>query len=457
MSGAADLGRVIENQRAGWFQKSLMFWIALTMVIEGNDNQVAGYAAPAMIQALHIDRARFGAVFGLGLLGYMAGALVLGAAADRLGRRRLVIAGAFCFGVFTLATAYVDSLRAILALRFLAGIGLGAAVPSSVALMAEYAPKSARATRVALMFVAYTIGAALGGLAAAWLIPRFGWQGVYELGGWSGIVLALCLAFTLPESARFLLVNQDRLPRARERLARIVRRLDPTVTATRFVSDDTAEPGVPVRHLFTDGRTPRTLLLWTAYAGTQMTLVFMTSWLPTVIHQGGLSLTQAEITTTLLQAGGAVGSFAFGRLLDRRGVIALAAGFLAGAPVVALLGIADGSAPLLMLLAALAGFCISGGQAGVNALSGTIYPTHMRATGSGWAFGIGRVGSILGPIIGGVLLGLEIGPRALFLCVAVPALCVAAALLGLKRVAGNHPQREDAPPPIGSTDHVRTG
>ncbi len=129
MPDQVDVGHVIEGQRSSRFQRSLILWLVLTMMVEGNDNQVAGYAAPAMIQALHIDRARFGAVFGVTLLGYMLGALVLGAAADRLGRRRIVIAGTLVFGVFTLATAYVTTLPDILILRFLAGIGLGAAVP----------------------------------------------------------------------------------------------------------------------------------------------------------------------------------------------------------------------------------------------------------------------------------------------------------------------------------------
>jgi AAHS family 4-hydroxybenzoate transporter-like MFS transporter len=197
-----------------------------------------------------------------------------------------------------------------------------------------------------------------------------------------------------------------------------------------------------VRHLFLEGRAARTVLLWLAYIGTQMTLNFMTSWLPTVVHQGGLSLQQAEVTTTLFQFGGAAGSLAFGRLLDRHGLVSLAAGFLIAVPVVAALGIAGGSAMLLIGLAAAAGFCIPGGQAGVNALSGTIYPTYMRATGTGWAFGVGRIGSILGPVIGGVLLTLDLPPPLLFLCVAAPALCVAIALLLMRRVAGNYPQRD---------------
>jgi MFS transporter, AAHS family, 4-hydroxybenzoate transporter len=240
-------------------------------------------------------------------------------------------------------------------------------------------------------------------------------------------------------------VVQDRSGKHRRKLARILHQLAPDIRigpGTRLYSEDVARPGVPVKLLFLEGRATRTVLLWIAYIGTQMTLTFLTSWLPTVMHQGGLSLEQAEITTSLLQFGGAAGSIGCGRLLDRHGLIGLTAVFLIGVPVVAVLGTAGASVGSLMALASVIGFCIPGGQAGVNALSGTIYPTYMRSTGAGWAFGIGRIGSILGPVIGGVLLELDLPLPKLFLFVAAPALCAAIALLVMRVVAGNYPQRE---------------
>lgn len=428
------VGDVIESQKSSWFQRSLIFWIAATMVIEGNDNQVVGFAAPLMIRDLHIDKASFGPVFGIGLFGYMLGALALSALGDRVGRRRLVIAGAVVFGVFTAATAYAGSLASILPIRFCAGIGLGCAIPNAIALMAEYAPRSTRATRIALMFVAYTLGSALGGLVAAWLVPRFGWASVFQVGGWSGIALAAVLYFTLPESVRFLAVRRSRTGE----LAATLARLDPQLQIgpqTQFVADESNEPGVPVKHLFLEGRAPKTVLLWLAFIASQMTLIFLTSWLPTVIHQNGISLRDAEITVALLQTGGAVGSIVFGRLLDRVGIVAVAAGYLLALPFVVGIGSASG-AGLLMALATMTGFCIAGGQAGINALSGTIYPTAIRSTGAGWAFGIGRTGSIIGPVIGGVLLGLGLPTPQLFLFAAAPPLCAAIALFLLNRVVG---------------------
>jgi AAHS family 4-hydroxybenzoate transporter-like MFS transporter len=439
MADVVHVSEVIEAQRSSWFSRNLVFWIAITMMIEGNDNQVVGFAAPVMIQALHIDRASFGSVFGITLFGYMLGALSLSAAGDRLGRRRLVIAGAVIFGVFTVATAYAGGLSVILPVRFCAGIGLGCAIPNAIALMAEYAPKSTRATRISLMFVAYTLGSALGGLVAAWLVPHFGWTSVFQLGGWSGILLAIALYFTLPESVRFLAVTQSRTAE----LAATLKRLAPHLRIgpeTRFVADEGKDAGVPVKHLFLEGRASRTLLLWIAFIATQMTLLFLTSWLPTVIHQNGISLENSEITVALLQAGGAVGSLAFGRLLDKVGVFAVATGFLVALPFVIGIGSAGGSVAILMALAAMAGFCIAGGQAGINALSGTIYPTYMRSTGSGWAFGIGRTGSIIGPVIGGLLLGMGLPTPQLFLFVSAPIVCAAAALFLLGRVAGRFPQ-----------------
>lgn len=437
-----DIGQVIEAQKSSWFQWSLIFWIAIAMVIEGNDVQVPGYAAPSMIPALHIDKAAFGSIFGLGFVGYMLGALLLSTLGDRFGRRRLVIAGVLVFGVFTVAGAYATTFEEALALRFIASIGLGGAIPSAIALMAEYAPSGVRATRVALMFVAYTIGSALGGFVAARWLPGHGWPIVFAIGGWSAIVLGLLLVFTLPESARFLMVTQGRT----QELAAILRRLDPTLEIgadTEFYSTEEKQSGVPVKHLFLEGRAAKTIFLWIAYIANLMTLTFMVSWLPTVIHGNGLSLEVAEITTGLLQGGGAIGSLAFGWLLDRRGVIAVALGFLVAAPVVAALGSAGHAPALLMALASLAGFLVAGGQAGINALSGTIYPTYMRATGSGWAFGIGRIGSIVGPVVGGFLLSLGLATPKLFLFVAAPALCSCVALFLLRRVAGNRPQNEE--------------
>src|SRR5262245_20751200 len=190
-AGAADVGKLIEEQKFGRFQAWLMFWICAFMFIEGYDMQVIGYAAPAIIEAWHSGKAEFGVVFGAGLGGFMFGATLLGNLGDKVGRKRMIIAGALLFGLFTLACAFADGLNTLLVFRVIAGVGLGGLIPNAIALMAEYSPSRVRATRVGLMFVGYTAGSALGGFIAAQLIPAYGWPSVFILGGVAPIILAI--------------------------------------------------------------------------------------------------------------------------------------------------------------------------------------------------------------------------------------------------------------------------
>lgn len=427
-----DVLEVIEGQAAGGFQVRLMLWISLVMFVEGYDMQVVGYAAPAIIRDWQVTKASFGAVFGLGMVGYMLGALALSNLGDRVGRRVMIIAGVFWFGAATVACAYASTPVQMTALRVLAGIGLGGAIPNVIALAAEYAPFRLRATRVAIAFAAYTIGSAAGGFIAAWLLPRYGWPSLFHLGGWVALVLAAALMFTLPESARFLAASG----RGRERLLAILRQLSPGMPLpeeTQFIAREERRETRSVAELFRFGLLPVTLLLWAAYIFNMIALHFLTSWLPTVIDASGAGLANAAIATGLLQGGGTVGSLVSGRLLDKRGVPALALVILLAAPVLVGLGQVAGAVLPTMLLAALAGLCIPGGQCGINALAGTIYPTAIRSTGAGWALGIGRIGSILGPVLGGLLISLDLPYRTLFVVLAVPPLLASGALALLAR------------------------
>jgi MFS transporter, AAHS family, 4-hydroxybenzoate transporter len=429
-----EAGRLIEEQKFGWFQARLMFWICAFMLIEGYDMQVVGYAAPAIIRDWHSDKAAFGGVFGAGLAGFMLGATLLGNLGDRFGRKRMIVAGSFLFGLFTLASAFAQGLTSLLVLRTIAGVGLGGSIPNAIALMTEYAPVRVRATRIGIMFAGYTIGSALGGFIAAWLIPAHGWPSVFVAGGILPMVLAAALVFALPESVRFLMLKRGRAGLALPLLRRLRPELD-LRPGTAIVMQETQHSGLPVRQLFAGGRAPMTALLWLAFAANMVSLHFLTSWLPTVIADTGVPLAHAVIVTALLQAGGTAGTLLVGLLLDRIGTRGIVAAFLAAVPCVASLGqFGTGETPL-MLLVTVAGMCIIGGQAGINALAGTLYPTYMRSTGTGWAFGMGRFGSILGPVIGGQLIAFGLPLGALFATAAVPILGSASALFFLGRLS----------------------
>jgi len=348
-AASVDVGALIEGQRFGRFQAGLMFWICTFMLIEGYDMQVVGYAAPAIIKAWHSDKAAFGVVFGAGLGGFMLGATILGNLGDRFGRKRMIVAGSLLFGLFTLCSAWADGLTSLLVLRTIAGVGLGGSIPNAIALVTEYAPTRERATRVGVMFIGYTVGSALGGVIAAQLIPAWGWPSVFVVGGVLPIAIGVVSLFVLPESVRFLMVTRGRT----DLVIGLLRRVRPDLAVPDYASlaiEEENREGLPVAHLFADGRASMTALLWLAYAANMVSLHFLTSWLPTVVAESGVPLAHAVIATALLQGGGAVGSLVVGRLLDRIGTLGIVAAFLVAVPCIAALGhVGTNETPLMAL------------------------------------------------------------------------------------------------------------
>jgi MFS transporter, AAHS family, 4-hydroxybenzoate transporter len=423
-----DVATLIEDQKLGWLQYTIIFWLCVFMLLEGYDMQVIGFAAPAIIHGWHITKASFGPVISANVVGYIIGSLMLGTVGDRFGRKKVLICGTLVFGLFTVAAAFSTSLGQLLSLRVLAGIGLGGAVPTGIALAAEYTPHRMRATIIGLMFVGYTIGASLGGFIGALVIPAYGWPSVFLIGGLATFPLCLILAFVLPESIRFLALTE----RSPELIAALARKLRPGQdfpAGTQYVVTEAKRLGLPVINLFRDGRAIMTTLLWVAYIASLAGHYFLTGWLPTVLSDAGLTIKQANVAGGLLQLGGGVGSILVGVLLDRAGIKVVVLSFLLAIPFVASLGIITGPGPLLYAVVTIAGCCVLGGQIGLNALSGISYPTSIRATGSGWALGVGRIGSIIGPIVGGVLITMGLSRSTLFMWSATPFLLSAVAML----------------------------
>lgn len=426
-----DVADLIETQKLNWFRISIFIWACLVMGFEGYDMQVLAYAAPSIIKAWHVNKAAFGPAFGLGLFGFMLGALLLSHLGDRYGRKNLIIGGCVMFGIFTLATSYVHTLSALMILRTLAGLGLGVSIPNTIAMSAEYSATRVRATMIGVMFVGYNLGSTVGGVIAAKYVATLGWPILFQIGGIAPILLAGVLIFAMPESIRFLALKQNQP----ERVAAIVARLAPNQTITpetRFILREEQHGGLPVKNLFTEGRATMTVLLWLAFAMSLVGHYFLTSWMPTVLEGSGVSMSHAVLAGSMFQFGGGIGNLVVAWFLDKRGIIAIAGAFALAAPLTILIGFTDTSTALLMTVVFFAGLCMLGGQAGLNALSGTLYPTYIRSTGSGWAFGVGRVGSILGPVLGGFLISM-MPISSLFILVSVPVFCCAAAIFFLGR------------------------
>jgi AAHS family 4-hydroxybenzoate transporter-like MFS transporter len=430
-----DVAEFIDAQPVGGFQLKLLLTCAAVLFLDGFDTTAIGYVAPVLAREWGLGKGALGPVFSAGLFGLMIGALIFGPLADRIGRKKIIIFSTLTFGIGALVTAFVQDVNTLFAIRFLTGLGLGGAMPNAIALTSEFSPRRRRATMVMVMFVGFSIGAALGGLLAAALIPQFGWRSVFIVGGVAPLLLAPILALQLPESVRFLAFNG----RANTRVAQLLGLISPKAVftpATRFVVDEPELTGIPVKHLFKGGRTLATLLLWIVFFMSLLDIYFLSNWLPTVLNDLGASVSGAAAIGSMLQVGGVVGTFALGSVIDRFSFRALALVYFIAVFAVGAIGQLGHSVTFVTMAIFAAGFCIVGGQIAANALAAGFYPTSVRATGVGWALGIGRVGSIVGPLVGGALLTMKWSAGEVFMAAAGAALCAALAAFSLSRLAG---------------------
>lgn len=435
-SSLIDIPALIDRSRIGGFQIVMLTLCAICLIIDGFDVQAMGYVAPAIIQEWGIDKANLGPVFGAGLFGMLLGSLTFSILADRIGRRPVLIAATLFFAACMLLTPLAATVDQLIALRFITGLGLGAIMPNAMALAGEYSPLRKRVTLMMLVSCGFTLGAVLGGLLSAALIPRFGWQSVFHVGGVVPLAIGILMIFLLPESMQFLVLRGKRL----QQVGKWLRRIDPSVAIdqdTRYVVNEKAGKGAPVMQLFQQGRAKVTILLWIINFMNLVNLYFLSNWLPTIAKDAGLSTATAVMAGTVLQIGGTLGTLIMGQLIDRSSFRrVLIPVFLIAGMAVALIGRPE--ICLLFLFASIfvAGFCIVGGQPAVNALAGTYYPTTLRSTGIGWSLGVGRIGSIVGPVLGGELIRLNWPNSSIFLLLAVPAV-VSAVMLMLMRDTSN--------------------
>jgi MFS transporter, AAHS family, 4-hydroxybenzoate transporter len=435
---ASQIDPIIDGVSVGAFQKWTITLCALVAFVDGFDAQAIAFVAPVISQEWAVDIAAFGPVFGAGLLGLTIGAFLFGPIADRVGRKPMIVASVVIFGLGSLATAFAADVGQLIAYRSLTGFGLGGAMPNVIALTAEYAPKRVRAFVVTLMFCGFPFGAVIGGLISAWTIAIYGWTSVFVAGGVLPLLLVPALLVALPESIRFLASRDSRRADA---LALLVR-IDPS--AQSHLSDSPLAPAygpqdrVASARLFQDGRGTGTLFLWMAFFCNLLVLYFLINWLPSVLQRAGIPLERAIIATVLLNAGGVVGGLTFSRLIDRFGPVrVLAAAYLGAAILVAAIGFQWSTVSVALAVVFAAGFSVIGAQFGINAFAAEYYPTSLRATGVGAALGVGRIGSIVGPVVGGFLLGMKLETGLLFAIAAAPALVAGLAILGAKRTPAN--------------------
>ena len=364
------------------------------------------------------------------LAGSIVGAVVLGMLADRFGRKWMLFLCAVLFGLFTLLTVFITNVGQLAIYRFLAGIGIGGAVPNAVAFGSEYAPTRLRKTFAVTMYAGAPVGATLAGLVAAFFIPAYGWQSLFLLGGIVPLIIALTTMAFLPESLEFLASKGSN----QQRIRTIVARVAPAVGKDqdyRFIPSEVKLPGVPAKHLFTGGRALTTILLWIAMAGGLYLLYVLVSWAPTLLQKSGATVVQYSIAFAALNFGAAVGYISVGRFMDMRNPFrVLQVVYVLSFISLVVFGLlAGGSLLTVAAISVICGFFVNGSFAGLLAIATVSYPADIRGTAIGWAYAVAKFGGMLAPIVGGFLLTLGWTVRGVCSLNALVALLVALVIL----------------------------
>jgi AAHS family 4-hydroxybenzoate transporter-like MFS transporter len=432
---ALTVNELIDDRPTSAFQIGAIVLCGLVIVFDGFDTQSMGFLVPSIAAEFGVPRATFGPALSAGLFGLMIGAMVSGPIADRWGRKSAIILSVLVFGVMSLVTARATSLTELVSLRFLTGLGLGGAMPNAVSLASEYAPKRLQPMFVSAIFVGMAGGAVVASAVGGVLMPIWGWRSVFVVGGLLPLVLAVLLLVVLPESLRFLaVVGADRA-----RMTAIVRRIAPEAADVPLAPSPASErlEGLPVAHLFTDGRAVGTVLLWIPFFMNLLILYFILSWLPSLLSDAGMPVSAGLTAVAAFSIGGIVGTLLQGPLMKAFGVYTpMAVEFVASLALVVVAAQIFASFELMIAVTFVLGGSVQAAQAGLNVLAAMYYPTAMRSTGVGWALGVGRIGAIVGPLIGGAMLGLQWTPREIFLAGALPAFVAAATVILSGRLQG---------------------
>jgi MFS transporter, AAHS family, 4-hydroxybenzoate transporter len=415
-----DVTQVLDNQKISRFNVGLVILAFLVMMTDGYDLGAAAFAGPGLIREWGLKGPELGILLSSSLGAGLFGPPLLGYLSDRFGRKRVIVCGAFAFGLFSLAAVATTSLNQLVVTRIFAGVALAGTLPIVVSLINEFAPKHARATMVVLMFTGVTFGGGLPGLIAAKFMAVHGWRILFWVGGLAPLVMAAILFIALPESVKYLALRSAR----RAELVALLKRIDPALQIgpdTHFtISGEQNRPKFSIGALLEGPLAVLTPLYWVSNLVCLMVFYFITQWMPTVLSSSGVSVEQAAIATALFQFGGTLAGLLSMRFLDKVGFLPVPILYACAIPIVISIGVPGLPPTALIALVACAGFCLLGLQFGNIATEANIYPTYIRSWGIGSNFAIARIGGALGPLLGGMAFGAHVPAQQIFAIAAAP-------------------------------------
>jgi MFS transporter, AAHS family, 4-hydroxybenzoate transporter len=437
-SPAVNVQTFINEHPFSPFQWLIFVMCFVIVLLDGFDTAAIGFIAPSLVTEWGISRPALAPVLSAALFGLAAGALLSGPLSDKLGRRAMLLTSTLLFGIACLASSFSADITQLTMLRFVTGLGLGAAMPNAVTMMSEFCPDSRRATIINLMFCGFPLGAAFGGFLAAWMIPHFGWRSVLMLGGIAPLLLSVLLIVSLPESVRYMVAKARPVEKIRQTLARVSQ---DAMNAGSFFMTETApaaqgQGGMSV--VLSRQYVVGSIMLWLTYFMGLVIFYASINWMPILLKESGLNPQKATLISALFPLGG-VGAVLCGVLMDRfnaNRVIAVC--YALTAVSVYLIGQAAGNVGMLVLVVFLAGVLMNTAQSSMPALAAAFYPTQGRGTGVAWMLGIGRFGGIAGSFLVAELTRMHFSFGGIFATIAVAGLVSAVALM-IKQAA--HPQR----------------
>ena len=418
----------LDNAKFNAFHKNVLLWTAFIIIFDGYDLFIYGTVLPGLMKTWHLTPVEAGSLASYALFGMMFGSFIFGTIANRIGSKKAIITCILLFSAFTFFCGFAQTPTTFAFFRFMAGLGIGGVMPNAVALMAEYAPKNIRNTLVTTMFSGYAVGGIVSVLSGMFLIPHFGWQAVFYIGIMPILLLPLILR-SLPESLSFL-VKTGKTAEAQT----ILTKLDPSYTPqndTILEISNTVATHISIGDLFKNKRLLSTLMFWVAFFMCLLVIYGLTSWLTKLImtkpeYKDNLSLSLTFLLVFNIGAvfGAILGGFLGDKFDLRKTVVVF---FATAAVVIGLLGYA--SSPLLYVLMFIAGVTTSGNQIVLNSLVAQYYPALLRSTGFGWALGVGRIGAIIGPLLGGILMSWQLPFEQNFFAFALAAAIASVAIV----------------------------
>ncbi len=424
---AIDLGKIIDESKFNKVSLTVIALCGLIMLMDGYDYTIINVAAPVIMKEWGVSKSLFGWVFASAFCGYLFGAIIFGTLSDRIGRKKTLIISSLVFSIGTLLAYFSHSAQSLIPMRVFTGIGIGGAVPCAITLTSEYSPLKGRGKYVSIMYTGFLIGIVLGGFVAGYVLARFGWRQLFVIGFVAPVLAIILVWFKLPESARWLSARTQ-TAQQQEVLSDIVRQISPGIqigTDTQFVSTGSSKSKASFRELFNGRLAWVTAIVWSYYMVSSIAVFFIGSWSPQLLVVKGFSAPTAAFITgsgnILIATGCLISGFYFDKFGFRWGwvlhVIAAVCVFFLG-----------GLQPLgFVILLFASGFFINSAHMAITILAPIVYPPSCRNQGAGTAIAFARIGAMLGPSIGGMLLDTQIPLQKLIALVSIPL--VIAALL----------------------------